>query len=588
MKLNEISILDKYKLEFERGTTKLPFEKYNQICGLDPTTTNNKAGKYCNWLLQHVNNNTDLQELKVALEQYHDGIKRGILQRKNISNDITTFKTCEELITAIQGIMKSDDSQYSTSEVNNMKKLAGQYEIAMENHDWLVIAPQTWEAERYFGRGTKWCTVGDEGYFYHYMIRGQLYINYPKNGNLKMRSQFHFEDEAFADVDDNVDENPKNCISKILGENNAFKSLFSLWSQDGAFLDYPYIWFTDVQELLDKGEYPEDVFDKVSTFNEGFAVVELHSKKNWINRNQKLLCPNQWFDEAEEIDHGNARVKLNNKWNWIKANGELLSPNQWFDWVDHFIRGTAKVDLNGKQNWVDTNGGLLSPNRWFDCVDIFINGFAVVNLNDKWNWVDKNIEIICPNQWFDLTEPFYDGFAIVKLNNKYNWLSEKKELLSPHQWYDEIRTSYENAYGVRLGNKWNWVNTDDGNLISPNQWFDWVDVFSGGFATCELNGKYNMVDTNGNILSPNQWFSQMPYNFGHDDFAYVVFDDKYLKIDKNGIFYNRTSDKPLPDDQQPNLHGNSLNNNLSESKKKRIKVTINEATLRRTIRETLK
>lgn len=37
--------------------------------------------------------------------------------------------------------------------------------------------------------------------------------------------------------------------------------------------------------------------------------------------------------------------------------------------------------------------------------------------------------------------------------------------------------------------------------MSPNQWLDSISRFSNGYAKVELNGKQNLIYTNGNITS---------------------------------------------------------------------------------------
>ena len=55
-----------------------------------------------------------------------------------------------------------------------------------------------------------------------------------------------------------------------------------------------------------------------------------------------------------------------------------------------------------------------------------------------------------------------------------------------------------------LNGKWNLIGTN-GNLLSQ-QWFDNIYSFNkNGLAQVELNRKWNLIDKNGNLLS-KQWF----------------------------------------------------------------------------------
>ena len=189
-----------------------------------------------------------------------------------------------------------------------------------------------------------------------------------------------------------------------------------------------------VQKSLQNGVKPEDLFDEVGEYSDGFAPVELNDMFNYIDKNGNLLSPKQWFDECEYFRYnGFAKVDLNGKSNFIDKTGNLLSPNQWFDYLDDFYKGFATVKLNGKWNFIDTNGNLLSPNQWFDETFGLYDGFASVRVNNKWNFIDTNGNLLSPNQWFDKCLFFVDGgFSQVYFNGRWKVIDSKGNL------HDEI------------------------------------------------------------------------------------------------------------------------------------------------------
>ena len=216
--------------------------------------------------------------------------------------------------------------------------------------------------------------------------------------------------------------------------------------------------FYVVQDMLDKGAKPEDIFVKIDEEEYGLRRVYLNRKYNFIDGENKLLF-DRWFDSAGYFYEGFAAVQLNNKWNFINTEGQLLS-NQWFDNVRIFSEGFAVVGLNDKRNFINTEGQ-IAFDQWFDNVRIFSEGFAVVELNDKWNFINTEGQFLS-QQWFDDAERFYEGFAAIQLNNK-----------------------------------WNFINTE-GQLLS-NQWFDAAGDFNGDFAIVKLDGKDYTLDTKGNL-----------------------------------------------------------------------------------------
>ena len=186
--INEISIPDKYNKEKEKNNyigKGIDFDTFENLCNIDPTTKQNKVGKYCNWLIAKYNPGSDFNELKRCIEWFADGVKRNILSRYGIPSDINSFKTYEELIETMNSLNNNDDLDISSSEYNNRNKLEGQFKVLGSTRFYDIIAPKTFESERYFGSNTDWCTVANNDYFSSYMKRGQLYIIYPKNGESK-------------------------------------------------------------------------------------------------------------------------------------------------------------------------------------------------------------------------------------------------------------------------------------------------------------------------------------------------------------------------------------------------------------------
>ena len=175
--------------------------------------------------------------------------------------------------------------------------------------------------------------------------------------------------------------------------------------------------FYVVQDMLDKGAKPEDIFVKIGEEEYGLRRVYLNRKYNFIDGENKLLF-DRWFDDTGNFMAGFAAVQLNNKWNFINTEGRILS-KQWFDDVWGYSEGFAEVRLNDKWNFINTEGQ-IAFNQWFDIVCPFSEGFAEVRLNDKWNFINTEGQIAF-NQWFDTAGPFSKGVSKVILNGKgYN------------------------------------------------------------------------------------------------------------------------------------------------------------------------
>ena len=97
--------------------------------------------------------------------------------------------------------------------------------------------------------------------------------------------------------------------------------------------------------------------------------------------------------------------------------------------------------------------------------------------------------------------------------------------------YDFIGNFYKGYATVNLNNKWNLVDTQ-GKLFSPNQWFDDIGDFYDGYVRIKLNNKWNFIDTQGKLVSPNQWFDGV--GRFTNDYAPVILNNKYNLIDTQG------------------------------------------------------
>ena len=144
----------------------------------------------------------------------------------------------------------------------------------------------------------------------------------------------------------------------------------------------------EVKQQLQNGARPRDVFDAVWYFHEGFAMVKLNGKMNFIDTNNKILC-DLWFDDVWNFEGNFAVVKLGYKFNFINTDGELLS-DLWFDEVWNFEGNFARVRLSNKWNFIKPDGNILHDDLWFDYVDWFHNGFVTVILNGNACSIDTN------------------------------------------------------------------------------------------------------------------------------------------------------------------------------------------------------
>jgi hypothetical protein len=93
-------------------------------------------------------------------------------------NDLTSYKTISDL-----------ESQISLSELKLIdKEMSKQVLRLLENDDWLVIKPLSYQASLKYGSNTKWCTTSKDSpdYYFRYVKRGILIYCIDKNTGNKV------------------------------------------------------------------------------------------------------------------------------------------------------------------------------------------------------------------------------------------------------------------------------------------------------------------------------------------------------------------------------------------------------------------
>ena len=568
---------------------KTPQCEFLQIVHADPTSGNDKMGKYSKWLLDLYNTgNLKTEDLYKATEYLTVFNKyKAKLDRK----DITQYNSLPDLYDAIRPYEDNAQAASKSEEIRNIK--ADGAEKVYEDDEWLVVVPKTEKAACYYGKGTKWCTAATNGHnmFDTYNQIGSLYVNINKKTGRKF--QFHFETSQFMDETDlhistenlELSDGLKEFYLQTL-DGEAWPICFSSeefakrlsgikprkrkriniayvngrfnFYKDGEFLS-PNLWFDGVDDFVDgaamvvlNGKFnfisdkggllsPNLWFDYAWDFQEGFAVVKIKGKGwNYLKPDGGLLSPYQWFDNVWSFQEGFAVVYIEGEgWNLIKPDGEYLCPNQWFDYTGNFYDGFARVEIDSKGwNYLKPDGKLLSPNLWFDEADNFNDGFAIVKVDGKWGLIKEGGDVSFLDKPFDIITGFSAGLACAKLNDKWNFINYKGEYLSPNQWFDTVWTFQEGFASVKIDGKgYNFLKSD-GKLLSPNQWFDDVRNFDNGFASVKIDGKgWNFLNLDGKLLS-NEWFDEIDH-----------FSENLIKVTLNGKYkILKTNGEALPPD----------------------------------------
>lgn len=185
--------------------SSIAVDDFWRIVRCDPTYDEvghpQKKGKYVQWLLNAYNKeiitSESLNECTFLLDVFNR--YRSLLAEK----DIMRYDTLQKLRDVLEPYLDDPYADvHETSKAVRIRKIKEGAEKVYEDEEWAVFVPHTWEASRYYGKGTRWCTAYDssDSFFNQYNNKGPLYINI--NRQTKKKWQFHFETQTYCNERD--------------------------------------------------------------------------------------------------------------------------------------------------------------------------------------------------------------------------------------------------------------------------------------------------------------------------------------------------------------------------------------------------
>lgn len=184
-----------------------------------------------------VNRHEDIYaRMKPALRDFHDLATRKIIPAEH--RDIGRIKSLdqlEDLVDAHRG--QQSGKEISKSYAEQMK--SPEHATVTEHGSFTHIIPHTEEASNFHGRGTKWCTAGDEGnMFASYNSQGPLHVLVPKEPKYSgEKYQYHYSsDQLMNEKDRPVGNTGHNDIDTFVHD---YRSQADNAHQSRAGFDHP-------------------------------------------------------------------------------------------------------------------------------------------------------------------------------------------------------------------------------------------------------------------------------------------------------------------------------------------------------------
>jgi len=232
-------------------------------------------------------------------------------------------------------------------------------------------------------------------------------------------------------------------------------------------------------------------------------------KFNLIDENKNLLC-DTWYDKMNDFENGYAVVSLGGKYNYINYDGKLLL-NEFVAHAKSFEFGIAIVTKNnGKDNIISTNGKYLLGDDFDGIEDFDSNKLSIVIKNGKYNLLDTKGNLVLDEWYYTLSQSRdkSDIYYVTrrKTTDKFeeNLFDAKSKKFVSDLWFDIILgNSYKGIFTVVKNidgtEKRNFISLSKGNLLS-DVWFDKTSYFVYDRASVVVNGEPKIIDTNGNFV----------------------------------------------------------------------------------------
>ena len=208
-----------------------------------------------------------------------------------------------------------------------------------------IVPINSFEEAEPYGQYTSWCvTHGKDAFdsytacgnrFYFCLMKGferveeddtgaplneyglsMIAVNVDMNGDLtRVTTRYNHDNNGENNPGLETTEQLENVL------NVPFYQTFKPYTRDELH-EMGIILFDEVQALLDSGKKPKEIFEEVGEFQNGYALVELNGKYNFISGEGKILSPT-WFDSCGDFENGYAKVELNGKLYYINTEGQL-------------------------------------------------------------------------------------------------------------------------------------------------------------------------------------------------------------------------------------------------------------------------
>lgn len=386
-----ISLGDKAKIaidndesEIARQTSKNQYfidDLINLLDNADPTPTK----KYTEWMYRMYYSQRGKLKLEDLVSVVADKLYlfHNLKTRGKITGaeaDINTYRTPNDFLDFVE--QKSNE----TSEKKIQDR--GDYDVMVDNASVRIIIPKDEASSKFWGKGTRWCTSGDnDNLFDEYSEKGNLYVIIPKAPK-SVGEKYQYwpagDDYIMNEKNVKLTFNQKIQLQQRLNLSEYFSSIPECKDQLMA-MPLPEI----EEEIDDFKQQTHHIGKKIS---EGFYIVPPKMAESYLKMFKKI--------SDLRIPYGHYEMKLktlqdpDDYWRSERTNDEIL--NIWF-LVNFSDMSTGAISVESNHDRKLTNAGINKD------IQIFVKKF----LNDITTSDKSTEQMITQLQNFSVSEDHF-------------------------------------------------------------------------------------------------------------------------------------------------------------------------------------
>ena len=409
--------------------------------------------------------------------KYLDWIGKIVTSTPNIEinpllQDVSIFDKYQASLGDIYKYTSYDDLKHaiSTRIKSNKEKMREGAEILIDDDNFLIVAPKTYESCGHYGNNTRWCIAGSEEWFNTYFYKNTIIILYDKRSNEKYavisdesygdptindRNDHMLDYSSFVgdDDEDNDDVWPEYVHDKINDyisnddiESRKYKHQESIINEYIADYGTDQVW-ENYLECVNK-EFDIDIVEDLNLFKK----IALDNHQITENDLKSYAISYLWYkiNENDDVDDIGDIHRTNEIENALDATGELYkqgkdSPLEYI--VGDYVRVIKRIDIY--LNMIESAVGTSEYYKLYNIEDID---------NDLTNAINKYNNKLNQSSQSKLNGIPY-GKESVHINNIHDIIN-----LFKHTGYENVATKLESL--IRIFELKSYFNSKYNNIIS--------------------------------------------------------------------------------------------------------------------------